>query len=272
MSVFDNVAYGLKIRKYRESKIKERVKKALDLVGLSGKDNRYPTQLSGGEQQRVSIARSLVYEPETLLLDEPLSNLDLRVREKMRSEIRELLKRIGITAIYVTHDQEEAFSISDRVIIINNGKVMQEGTPNEIYEKPANKFVAEFIGRSNILRAEIKEIYDNNVYILKVPDMNADLICKTNDKLELKKTNIHILIRNNEIGIYDKNPENKENILQGQIIHREYRGSVTDHKIRVGETFINVTTHKYCGLYHSREEIKYIFIYIPPEAIRILNE
>lgn len=178
MSVFDNVAYGLKIRKLPKDEIKRRVKEVLELVGLSGLENRYPLQLSGGQQQRVALARALVVEPKVLLLDEPLSNLDAKLRLRMREEIRRLQRKLGITTIYVTHDQEEAMSLSDRIAVMNKGRILQIGAPKEVYSNPRNLFVATFIGRSIILRGKVisveqgfaKITYDNNVIEGRIAD------------------------------------------------------------------------------------------------------
>ena len=155
MTVFDNVAYGLKVKGLPAPEVKKRVREVLELVGLEGLENRYPLQLSGGQQQRVALARALVVEPRVLLMDEPLSNLDAKLRLRMREELRRLQKRLGITTIYVTHDQEEAMSLSDRVAVMNRGRVLQVGTPLEVYSRPANLFVATFIGRSSVLRGKV---------------------------------------------------------------------------------------------------------------------
>ena len=165
MNVFNNIAYGLKIRKVPKEEIRRRVKRILEIVGLEGLENRYPHQLSGGQQQRVALARALVVEPEVLLLDEPLSNLDARLRISMRSEIRSMQRRLGITAIYVTHDQEEAMSISDRIGVMDRGKMIQIGRPEEIYRNPRNLFVATFIGKSAVIEGKIVEINSDSVEI-----------------------------------------------------------------------------------------------------------
>ncbi|MDK2865559.1 MAG: iron(III) transport system ATP-binding protein [Thermotogota bacterium] len=157
MSVFDNVAYGLKLRKLSRSVIREAVEQALELVGLTGIENKYPGELSGGMQQRVALARALVINPPLLLLDEPLSNLDAKLRVALRKEIRRIQKQLSITAIYVTHDQEEAFDISDRVVVLKSGRVQQIGKPDEIYKNPANLFVADFVGKANYLRGDLVE-------------------------------------------------------------------------------------------------------------------
>ncbi len=154
-NVFDNVAYGLKLRKVPKEEIQERVMRILDLVELSVMEARMTNQLSGGQQQRVALARALVLEPGVLLFDEPLSNLDAKLRVTMRTEIRKIQQKVGITAVYVTHDQSEAMSISDKIIIMSQGRVEQIGTPREIYYHPNSKFVADFIGEANFLDAKV---------------------------------------------------------------------------------------------------------------------
>ena len=151
MSVFENVAYGLQNGRASHQEIKQKVAEALQIIGLEGMDKRRPNELSGGQQQRVALARSLVMEPRILLFDEPLSNLDAKLRVQMRSEIHQLQRRLGITSIYVTHDQVEAMALSDRIVVMNNGKIDQIGTPEEIYRYPATRFVADFIGRANFI-------------------------------------------------------------------------------------------------------------------------
>ena len=156
MTVAKNVAFGLERRKFSRAEIDRKVRGALGLVGLSAYADRRPAQLSGGQQQRVALARTLVIEPEVLLLDEPLSNLDARLRVEMRSELRRLQRKLGITAIYVTHDQEEANAIADRIAVLNEGSIQQIGTPLDLYDRPANRFVATFLGTANVVDGEIK--------------------------------------------------------------------------------------------------------------------
>ncbi len=155
LDVFENVAFGLRLRKLDGAEIETRVNRVLGLTGLSGYARRSPNQLSGGQQQRVALARSIVMEPRVLLFDEPLSNLDAKLREQMRVEIRELQQRVGITAVYVTHDQVEAMSISDEIVIMNAGAVEQRGSPHAIYARPASRFVADFIGKANFVAATV---------------------------------------------------------------------------------------------------------------------
>ena len=151
MSVFENVAFGLRSRSCARAESRERVDRILGAVGLDGLERRHPGQLSGGQQQRVALARSLVVEPSILLLDEPLSNLDAKLRERMRTELKTLQRRTGITFVYVTHDQAEAMALSDRIVVFNKGAVQQVGTPRDVYERPANLFVADFMGLVNKL-------------------------------------------------------------------------------------------------------------------------
>jgi iron(III) transport system ATP-binding protein len=157
MTVFENIAFGLQMRKLREEEIRNRVQQMLDVVNLGGFEGRYPHELSGGQQQRVALARALVVEPETLLLDEPLSNLDANLREQMRFEIRRIHERIKVATLYVTHDQAEAMVIADRIAVMNKGVIEQIGTPHEMYERPHSRFVASFMGGANCLTANVLE-------------------------------------------------------------------------------------------------------------------
>jgi len=153
MNVYENIAYGLKARRTPKKEIEESVQAAIDLMELRGNERKSPPQLSGGQQQRVALARALVIRPKVLLFDEPLSNLDAQLRVRMRDEIRQVQRRLGITSVYVTHDQEEAFSIADLVAIMNKGRLVQLGSPRELYRQPADRFVAEFVGLSNVVPA-----------------------------------------------------------------------------------------------------------------------
>lgn len=168
MTVYENVAYGLKAKKVTKDEIARRVKEALEMVQIGALKDRKPSELSGGQQQRVALARAFVIEPKVLLMDEPLSNLDAKLRVQMRTIIRKLQKNLGITTIYVTHDQEEALAISDSIAVMKDGKIMQIGTPEDIYKRPENVFVAGFIGTSNFIECEIIQNDDDNNAKIKV--------------------------------------------------------------------------------------------------------
>jgi iron(III) transport system ATP-binding protein len=161
-TVFENVVFGLKLRNVSKDEARERVGRVLDMVNLAGLESRYPSELSGGQQQRVALARSLVVEPAVLLLDEPLSNLDAKLRERMRSELKTLQRRTGITFVYVTHDQAEALALSDRVAVMHEGRLQQYGTPREIYRRPSNRIVADFMGLVNFVAATVVEASDGH--------------------------------------------------------------------------------------------------------------
>ena len=158
MTVMQNVSYGLTMSKMSKAEVSEKAADGLDLVGLTGFGGRLPSELSGGQQQRVAVARALVLEPEVLLFDEPLSNLDAKLRRRVREEIRELQQKLSLTTVYVTHDQEEALAVSDRIIVMNEAVISQEGTPHQLYEEPKNLFVSDFIGDANLVKAEILSI------------------------------------------------------------------------------------------------------------------
>jgi iron(III) transport system ATP-binding protein len=160
MTVRENVEFGLKFSGFRSSEIAERAAAGLDMVGLSGFGQRLPSQLSGGQQQRVAVARALVLEPQVLLFDEPLSNLDARLRRHVRDEIREIQTRLGLTVVYVTHDQEEALAVSDRIVVMHNAAIAQEGAPRDLYDAPANAFVADFIGEANLIACTIVSVVE----------------------------------------------------------------------------------------------------------------
>ncbi|MGG0412208.1 ABC transporter ATP-binding protein [Peribacillus simplex] len=171
MTVYENLSFGLKLRKVGKAEQKKKISKALELVKMSGLENRYPRELSGGQRQRVAISRALVVEPELLLLDEPLSNLDAKLRHELRAEIKRLQKEIGVTTIFVTHDQEEALSMSDRVVVMNAGKIEQISTPTEIYNHPKTEFVFQFIGKSNCFEGNVFAADKRKVSVKIGPDI-----------------------------------------------------------------------------------------------------
>ncbi|MDG6907395.1 MAG: ABC transporter ATP-binding protein [Nitrososphaerota archaeon] len=247
MKVFDNVAYALKLRHVPKAEIEKRVNRALDMVYLTGYDQRYPAQLSGGQQQRVALARCLVYEPKVLLLDEPLSNLDAKVREKTRIELKNLLSRIGIASVYVTHDQEEAFLLSDKIVVMNQGSVVQVGTPHNIYQYPASEFVASFVGKSNMIDGIVVSIGEDGKGVVKILGQ-YDLECTIPVGLSAG-SECSVIIRANEVGMLNEKPETG-NVIPCVVEGREYKGAVTDHAVKVGNINLTVTTHRFCELDH----------------------
>ncbi len=224
MTVFENVAYPLKMKKMDKEKIKEQVAKVLEIVHLSQYTERVPSQLSGGQQQRVALARALVAEPQLLLLDEPLSNLDAKLRDSMRFEIKEIQRSLGITVVYVTHDQMEAMTMSDRVIVINHGDIQQIGKPTEIYRYPANQFVADFVGKINFIRAT---------------SANGEVQFKDSDQKlaydgELKE-DVIVGIRPENLRFVKTNGD-----LKGTLVSQFYLGDVNDCRIDLGGEQIRV--------------------------------
>ncbi len=165
LTVFENIAYGLQLRRKSKAEITRIVHEMMELVNLTGLEHRRPTALSGGQQQRVALARAMAVQPKVLLFDEPLSNLDAKLRVALRSEIRQLQKRLGITSVYVTHDQAEAMSLSDRIVVMNNGRVEQVSTPAALYTRPATRFVADFIGRANFINVQVSAVRDGHALI-----------------------------------------------------------------------------------------------------------
>ena len=176
MNVFQNIAYGLKVRGIKKPEQKQRVEEALRLVRLSGYEKRMPAQLSGGQRQRVAIARAAVLRPKVLLLDEPLGALDLKLRQPMQTELKRMQQEMGITFLYITHDQEEALNMSTRIVILREGRVEQIGTPEEVYEHPQTLFAAGFIGQSNLLRGEVTAVHPENRFTLRVEDVELPVL------------------------------------------------------------------------------------------------
>ena len=174
MTVGENVSYGLKLSGFDKARTKERMMAGLEMVGLGGYDGRLPSELSGGQQQRVAVARALVLEPQVLLFDEPLSNLDAKLRRQVREEIREIQQSLGLTVVYVTHDQEEALAVSDRIVVMRNAEIAQSGTPRELYESPSDAFVADFIGEANLIPCDVTEVSGDRARV-RVGSIELDL-------------------------------------------------------------------------------------------------
>ena len=226
MDVFHNVAYPLTIAKVDKASIAKRVAHVLDIVHLTQYAQRYPNQLSGGQQQRVALARALVAEPKLLLLDEPLSNLDAKLRESMRFEIKEIQRNLGITVVYVTHDQTEAMAMSDRVFLINRGVVQQQGSPEEIYRQPVNQFVADFLGKVDFL----KGVAENGVIRLNNTDVSLPY---SGDKTG----NVEVAIRPENITMTKEGSG-----IQGTIAAGYYLGDASDFRVTVGGISLRVIT------------------------------
>ncbi len=258
-NVFDNVAYGLKLRKVPKNEIKERVMKILDLVELTGMEGRMTNQLSGGQQQRVALARALVIEPSVLLFDEPLSNLDAKLRVSMRTEIRRIQQEVGITAIYVTHDQSEAMALSDQIIIMNKGVVAQVGTPQEIYYHPNSEFVADFIGEANFLRGTLKSI-DGAQAVMNIE--GTELRVAAADGLEAGK-DYTLVLRPEAATLAD------EGGLPCKVVLSCFMGSYQNYHVMVGNTLVKLTENnpKNKRIYAVGEECCLRF---DPDAVHIL--
>jgi iron(III) transport system ATP-binding protein len=229
MSIFENVAYGLRIRKLSRREIEDRVNRIIQLVGLEATQKRKPSELSGGQQQRIALARALVYDPQLLLLDEPLSNLDAKLRVYMREEIRRIQQQAKVTTIYVTHDQEEALSISDRIAVMHAGKVSQIGSPDEIYENPISIRVADFIGQANFLACTVRG------------DGNPLLSFRSNETITITNSSGNIQSYQDREGILFVRPEQMEisgdpnhpNSLRGEVKVILYLGSVVRYYIEI---------------------------------------
>ncbi len=230
-NIFDNVAYGLKLRKMDKEVIKQKVTNILKLVGLEGMESRMTNQLSGGQQQRVALARALVIEPGVLLFDEPLSNLDAKLRVTMRTEIRRIQQEAGITAVYVTHDQSEAMAISDKIIIMNQGVVAQMGTPQEIYYHPNSEFVADFIGEANFLKGKITELNGSDGAV----DVHGHRV----ELHELQGRSVGdectLVLRPEGAVVAD------DGQLPCEVILSTFMGSYQNYHVMVGDTLVKIT-------------------------------
>lgn len=252
LNVFENIAYGLKLKKMSKSAIKEKVEEALRLVKLSGYEDRNINGMSGGQKQRVAIARAIVNEPEILLLDESLSALDLKLRTEMQYELRELQSRLGITFIFVTHDQEEALALSDYIFVMKDGKIQQFGTPNDIYDEPVNRFVADFIGESNIVEGRMVEDYVVNIY---GQDFDCvDMGIPANQKVEVVIRPEDISLIEADIGLFQVKVDSM--LFRG--VH--YEICVVDRK---GYEWVIQSTRK-------AEVGSEVGLYFEPEAIHIM--
>jgi ABC-type Fe3+/spermidine/putrescine transport system ATPase subunit len=233
MTIFDNVGFPLMIRRMDKKERRERVMEALRLIRMEDYEGHYPRQVSGGQQQRVGLARALVYRPKVLLLDEPLSNLDAKLREEMRFEIRELIDRLGITAVYVTHDQAEALALSDRVAVMNAGRIEQVGTPDDIYDCPQSRFVADFIGLSDFFEVTVDSV-DTGAYLVMVKAGGLEIQIPAQPGMSAGQS-VLLFVRPNDVELLPASHEAGTNIFPGVVEKMTYLGDRSDYRIVVGE-------------------------------------
>lgn len=241
LSVSDNVGYGLDVAKTDKTERNRRVGEALELVGLSGFGSREPSQLSGGQQQRVALARSLVLKPRVLLLDEPLSALDRKMRETMQIELKNLQDSVGITFIFVTHDQEEALAMSDRIAVVANGKLQQLGAPSEIYDEPWNEFVANFVGTSNIFSGKIVKS-DNGFLTLRTGN-SRELVAKS-DRFR-SGDNASMIVRPEHLTLVPKNGNGEQHFIPGTVVQSVFVGSDMHLHVDVGKGRTAIVHHRH---------------------------
>lgn len=271
MTVFENVAFGLKVRKVNKVETKQRVEDVLNKVRLDQYVSRQVSQLSGGQQQRVALARALVIEPDILLLDEPLSNLDARLRDEMRTEILRLQREYGITTIYVTHDQVEALTMSDRIAVFNFGECQQVGTPTEIYNKPVNDFVAAFIGETNLLPITFEK-NTGTQSIFHSKDINQS-ITVNNTELNIAKydeaDDLFMSIRPEVVKI-DQAPINENNVFSGTVSLVQFTGAAVHTYVKVNDQVTIKTTDLNQGPSTYLKEGTKIYVQVPEDQIRVI--
>ena len=268
LTVFDNVAYGLRMRKWPRAKIKERVEEMLELTGLQGLGARPAPMLSGGQMQRVALARNLAYNPDVLLLDEPLSNLDFKLRERLRFELREIQLRLGITAVYVTHDQSEAVALADEIILMKEGFIEQRGTAEDIYNKPKNSYVADFIGSANLVPAVVKG-EEGNSYLLETPEKVQIKANKTGQAFKMGQS-VKLVMRPENIYLSKKKQDGwSDNSWQGDVVVPNYLGTQTRYVFSLNGRRLFVTMLGSSQAFQANEKV---YVNIPPEEIQILKE
>ncbi len=265
LKVRDNVAFGLQMRKTPKNDIEKAVERSLGLVRLDGLGERYPSQLSGGQQQRVAFARALVYEPDVLLLDEPLSNLDAALREEMRLELKDLQTQSGITTIFVTHDQVEAMVMSDIIVVMNHGRIEQMGSPSDIYQNPANQFVAGFVGISNFIEGEVVNAASGDSQtMVKVGEVK--LLCRTADVTEGSK--VLLSIRPEDcVASVEAPSAGTPNVMKCHVDKAVYMGGVLELWLNTGGSEIRVHGHRLPLL----ESGASVYVTIDPMAIKAIK-
>jgi iron(III) transport system ATP-binding protein len=271
MTVFNNVAYGLKVRKVSKTETRKKTMRALELVGLDQQADRYATKLSGGQRQRVALARAIVYEPNVILFDEPLSNLDAKLREQMRDEIVRLQKEVGITSIFVTHDQSEALVMSDRVVVMDKAVIQQVGNPQDIYANPANAFVANFIGVTSLLEGKILA-RDGNICDLEIPSKNNQSplrIQAAGAPGTSAGENVYVSLRPEDIVLHINEPTGTDNgnIVEAKVIDTVYLGSFLECRVDVSGHEVNIQIDHFEQLSKGQK----VFISIQPEHVLCLE-
>ncbi|MCK2004996.1 ABC transporter ATP-binding protein [[Brevibacterium] frigoritolerans] len=259
MTVYENLSFGLKLRKVGKAEQKKKISKALELVKMSGLENRYPRELSGGQRQRVAISRALVVEPELLLLDEPLSNLDAKLRHELRAEIKRLQKEIGVTTIFVTHDQEEALSMSDRVVVMNAGKIEQISTPTEIYNHPKTEFVFQFIGKSNCFEGNVSAVDKRKVAVKIGSDItHVDTNNVMGNESNLKNGDeVKLYIRPEKLQIVslDENSSSPLDFHRAKISQMNYLGTSWEINVLLQGKSIQVLTSAFDSSWQNGSEV-----------------
>src|SRR5919202_5253074 len=271
MTVRDNLAFGLRLRKLARAEIARRIRETLELVGLGGMEGRYPYQLSGGQQQRVALARAVVTEPKVLLLDEPLSNLDAKVREQARAWLRELQQRLGITTIYVTHDQQEALAMSDLIAVMSHGKVAQYAPPEEVYRRPATRFVADFIGASSFLQGRVAGV-DGGVARVRLPSGRE--VEATLEERPPAHGEVVLAVRSERIRVLDdgEGPGAGQNVLDGRVRSGLYLGASYQYVVETPEGVLRVDTPKELDWRDGQGGAAEVRLSIPRDAIVVLPD
>jgi spermidine/putrescine ABC transporter ATP-binding subunit len=265
LSVFDNIAFGLRLRRVGKVEIAERVDRILRLVDLPEMARRFPAQLSGGQQQRVAIARSLVLEPRILMFDEPLSNLDFKLRVQMRDELKNLQRRLGKTAIYVTHDQTEALVLSDRIAVLSHGRIEQIGTPREIYERPATAFVAEFIGSSNLFPGRI--VGQNGAGALVETETGLRLTCEAD---RVRGAEVSVLLRPERIRVQPPGTGAETNCFAARVIEVTYLGEDLHLGLELARGQVLRAALKNTGTARGWAPAQAVEIVVDPADLRLL--
>lgn len=265
MTVFKNVAYPLQLRRVRRAEIREKVRKALNLVGLEHLEDRPATHLSGGQQQRVAIARALVYEPEVLLLDEPLSNLDAKLREQMRLDIKRLQERLGITLVYVTHDQLEALSLSDQVVVMNLGQIEQQGTARNLYDHAKTPFVRDFVGKTVVLGAKLHSVTDSRITVELNDAPGTYIHCPNHRKGRFTSGQaVFVSVRPEDI-VLKRDGERGENTLPGSIETLLFVGERCECEVKVGNETILLYTPRNLALAPSQP----VLLHLPFDTVNL---